>query len=194
MVAFVLTLLATAAVLVSLVQFLGWVEGRGGVILRDPLQLWFDPVDLSWPTFILIYTGLAVALILFSRRPRLLVTGLQAYTLLVLCRIVMMWLVPLDPPAQMILLRDPFVELFVGSEEVLTRDLFFSGHTSLPFLLFLVARERGFRIAFLLLTLATGSCVILQHVHYTIDVLVAPFVAYGCFRLAVQIRMATKAW
>ena len=72
--------------------------------------------------------------------------------------------------------------------------LFFSGHTSLPFLLFLVARDRGFRIAFLLLTLATGTCVIVQHVHYTIDVVVAPFVAYGCFRGAVQIRMATKAW
>lgn len=194
MVALVLTVVATAVTLALLVRFLGWVEERPGVVLRDPLQVWFDPIDLSWLTFILIYAGLLVALVLFSRRPRLMITSLQAYTLLVLCRIVMMWLIPLDPPEGMILLRDPFVELFVGSEEVLTRDLFFSGHTSLPFLLFLVARDRSFRIAFLLLTLATGTCVILQHVHYSIDVVVAPFVAYGCFRLTVQIRMATKAW
>ena len=142
----------------------------------------------------LLTLGLAVALTLFSRRPRLLVTSLQAYTLLMLCRMLMMWLIPLDPPENMILLRDPFLELLVGSGEVLTRDLFFSGHTSLPFLLFLVARERRFRTAFLLLTIAVGSCVILQHVHYTIDVVVAPFVAYGCYRLAVHIRMAAKAW
>ena len=193
-VALVLTLLAAGVVLGSLPGFLQWVEGRSGVVLRDPVQAWFDPIDLSWLTFILIYTGLAVALTLFSRRPRLLVTSLQAYTLLMLCRMLMMWLIPLDPPENMILLRDPFLELLVGSGEVLTRDLFFSGHTSLPFLLFLVARERRFRTAFLLLTIAVGSCVILQHVHYTFDVVVAPFVAYGCYRLAVHIRMAAKAW
>jgi len=193
-VALILTLLVAGVVLGSLPEFLRWVEERPGVVLRDPLQVWLDPIDLTWLTFTLIYTGVAVALILFSRRPRLLVTSLQAYTLLMLCRALMMWLVPLDPPANQIVLRDPFVEMFVGGGEVLTRDLFFSGHTSLPFLLFLVAREKRFRIAFLLLTIAVGSCVVLQHVHYTIDVVVAPFVAYGCYRLAVHIRMAAKAW
>ena len=45
-------------------------QGQQMWLLRDPLQLGFDPIDLSWLTFILIYTGLGVALILFSRPRR----------------------------------------------------------------------------------------------------------------------------
>lgn len=193
-VAFVLTVLFTGGALLCMPPFVNFVEARPGVVLPDPFLALFDPIDLTWPTFALIYMGLGVGFVLFSRRPRLFVTGLQAYGLLTLFRILMMWLVPLEPPARILLLRDPFVEMLVGTDSILTKDLFFSGHTSLPFLMFLVARDRRYRRAFLLLTIATGSCVILQHVHYTIDVVVAPFAAYGCYRLVVHIREATKAW
>ena len=48
-------------------------------------------------------------------------------------------LVPLEPPDTILLLNDPFVQLF-GKGEILTKDLFFSGHTGTLFLLFLLAR------------------------------------------------------
>ena len=96
-----------------------------------------------------------------------------------------MWSLPLDPPPTAIPLSDPLVEV-LGTGKLLTRDLFFSGHTSFMFLMYLVCNTK-LRPFFLLSTLLVGVCVLLQHVHYTVDVLVAPFVAYGSFRLMKEI-------
>ena len=54
-----------------------------------------------------------------------------------------MWATPLDPPPGMIVLEDPLVQLFGGASRPLTRDLFFSGHTSTMFLLFLAVPGAG---------------------------------------------------
>jgi PAP2 superfamily C-terminal len=58
-------------------------------------------------------------------------------------------------------------------------DLFFSGHTGLPFLLALIYWDtRIYRYIFLLLSLFFGVIVLLGHLHYTIDVLAAFFITY----------------
>jgi hypothetical protein len=88
----------------------------------------------------------------------------------------------------MIALRDPFVDFVVGDGSVLTRDLFFSGHTSTMFLLFLTATARPLRLLFIAGTMLVGACVLLQHVHYTIDVFAAPFFAYGSYRIVKNIH------
>ena len=63
--------------------------------------------------------------------------------------------------------------------------LFFSGHTGLPFLMALIFWNRfSTRIVFLLLSFIFGVAVLLAHVHYSIDVLAAPFMAYGIFKIA----------
>jgi membrane-associated phospholipid phosphatase len=97
-----------------------------------------------------------------------------------------MYLAPLEPPPGIIELRDPFVEFF-GGGRTLTRDLFFSGHTSTLFLLFLLIPGKALRAAFASATLLVGLCVVLQHVHYTVDVIAAPFFAYGAFSIVVGI-------
>jgi membrane-associated phospholipid phosphatase len=102
----------------------------------------------------------------------------------------MMYSIPLDPPPEMISLKDPFVELF-GTGNTLDRDLFFSGHTSTMFMLFLLAYKPIYKKLFLTGIILVGASVILQHAHYTIDVLVAPFVAYASFRIAGQIVTKT---
>ena len=62
---------------------------------------------------------------------------------------------------------------------------FFSGHTALPFLMALVFWERmRTRIVFLLMSFVFAVAVLLAHIHYSIDVLAAPFMAYGIFKLA----------
>lgn len=61
-------------------------------------------------------------------------------------------------------------------------DLFFSGHAGFPFLLALVFwHHRTLRILFLLCSLVASVAVILGHLHYTIDVFSAYFIAYGVF-------------
>jgi membrane-associated phospholipid phosphatase len=121
----------------------------------------------------------------------MLLVALQGYTLMVSVRILMMWSVPLEPPRGLLPLVDPFVQLF-GSGTVPTKDLFFSGHTSTLFLLFLTARGRWLRLAFLLCTITVAVAVLLQHVHYSIDVFVAPFVAYGCYRVASRMQIPVR--
>ncbi|MDP1689656.1 MAG: phosphatase PAP2-related protein [bacterium] len=62
---------------------------------------------------------------------------------------------------------------------------FFSGHTGLPFLLALIFwNNRRVRITFLLMSLVFGVAVLLAHIHYSIDVFAAPFMAYGIFCIA----------
>ena len=108
---------------------------------------------------------------------------LQAYVVMVLLRILAMWVTQLEAPPKMIPLHDPLVRLF-GPGKLLTKDLFFSGHTSTLFLLALAVPDRRSRALFLVCTAAVAVCVLWQHVHYTVDVLVAPLFAWASFRLA----------
>jgi hypothetical protein len=176
------TLLAVTATLALLTKFLERMEERAGVALPDPLLSLFPARDVTWLIFGCIYIGLIAAIALLAGRPRSLLVALQVYTVMVLFRICAMYLLPLDPPAGMIPLRDPFVEFF-GTGSVLTKDLFFSGHTATLFLLALTLPGRTSRRVYVALTAMVAAGVILQHVHYTVDVFVAPFVAYGSYRL-----------
>lgn len=64
-------------------------------------------------------------------------------------------------------------------------DLFFSGHTGLPFLMALIFwHERRLRIFFLLTSLFFAIIVLLGHLHYSIDVLSAFFITYSIFVMA----------
>jgi len=61
---------------------------------------------------------------------------------------------------------------------------FFSAHTGLPFLFALVFwKEPPIRNIFLALSFVFAVAVLLAHVHYSIDVLAAPFMAYGIFEI-----------
>lgn len=73
-------------------------------------------------------------------------------------------------------------------------DLFFSGHTGLPFLLALIFWDRlPLRIIFLASSVLFGVIVLLGHLHYSIDVLSAFFITYTIYHLAVVIFPADAA-
>lgn len=64
-------------------------------------------------------------------------------------------------------------------------DLFFSGHTGLPFLMSLIFWEnKWLRFLFIFCSVAAAITVILGHLHYTIDVFSAYFITYGISRIA----------
>jgi len=183
-------LIAVPALLVTLVvltRFLLAVETRPGSVLDDPLLRLFSPKDVNWVTFGFIYGGIAGGLLLLSRYPERCVLAVQSYIVMVAFRIIAMTLTPLDPPAAMIALRDPFVELF-GTGTTLTKDLFFSGHTSTLFLLFLAMPSKTSRAVFLLCVAGVATCVLWQHTHYSIDVFAAPFFAYCAFVVARNVN------
>lgn len=67
----------------------------------------------------------------------------------------------------------------------LEAGFFFSGHTGLPFLMALIMWDEKFwRYAYLILSVIFGIAVLFAHVHYTMDVLAAPYMAYGIFKMS----------
>jgi hypothetical protein len=178
-----LTVPALVAALATLARFLEFAEARPGVVLPDPVLALLAPRDLTWLTFSLIYLGLAFGVARLASDPRALAVALEAYVLMVVLRIAAMWVTPLEAPPGMIPLHDPLVRLF-GPGKLLTKDLFFSGHTSTLFLLALAVPGRRSKALFLACTAAVGAAVLVQHVHYTVDVLAAPLFAYASFRIA----------
>lgn len=82
---------------------------------------------------------------------------------------------------------DPGFGFFDGIYSYLNfqTGFFFSGHTALPFLLALIFWNRvRVRVVFLSLSFVFAVAVLLAHIHYSIDVFAAPFIAYGIFNIA----------
>ncbi|MDD5361310.1 MAG: phosphatase PAP2-related protein [Ignavibacteria bacterium] len=184
----IITLIVWIACVYFLSRFIIFVESRSGVVLNDPFFNRFSAVELNIPVFTLIYGSLITCIVyLIINYPARFVVALQAYTLLVIVRIAMMYVTPLDPPAGTIDLQDPLV-FIVGTGTKITRDLFFSGHTSTLFMLFLVTVNRKLKYTFLVNTVLVGLFVILQKAHYTVDVLAAPFVSYSVYKIVFYLN------
>lgn len=67
----------------------------------------------------------------------------------------------------------------------LEAGFFFSGHTGLTFLMSLIFwDERFWRYLYMALAIVFGVSVLLAHVHYTIDVLAAPYMTFALFKLS----------
>jgi membrane-associated phospholipid phosphatase len=74
--------------------------------------------------------------------------------------------------------REFFNGIFTGG------DLFFSGHTGMPFLLALMFWDNKIlRFIFLGFSVLFAVVVLLGHLHYSIDVLSAYFITYGTFHI-----------
>lgn len=174
-------------VFVILPRFLEFIETRDGAVINDPILNLFSPVDLTWFTFGLIYIALITGLLHFVHNPGLLFLSFLAYAFTATLRIISMYSLPLDPPLTIIPLNDPFVQ-FWGNGDILTKDLFFSGHTSTMFLLFLITQNKPLKQLFLVCTILVGFCVLAQHVHYTVDVVAAPFFAFGSYTIAKKVK------
>jgi hypothetical protein len=67
-------------------------------------------------------------------------------------------------------------------------DLFFSGHTGLPFLIALIFWDHIYlRALFLGSSVVFGVIVLLSHLHYSIDVFSAFFITYSIYHIAIKL-------
>lgn len=153
------------------------IELREGFQINDILLSTLPAKDCSEAIFILIWSCVALATIRFLNNPMLFIVFLWSYVLLCLTRIITISLVPLNAPDGLIPLRDPLSNYFYG-QVFITKDLFYSGHTATLFLIFLCLEKKRDKLMVLLATAVVGLLLLVQHVHYSMDVLAAPFFAY----------------
>ncbi len=177
------TLVALFTVLQVIIRVMDFMETQPGARIDDPILALLPPTDMTWPLTFLIYSNLILLLWGNRNHPKELLMAMQTYSLMIFARTVTLYTFPLEAPEGIIPLADPLVQWKSEYSIVHTKDLFFSGHTATVFLCFLTTVSRWMRVWFLIATVLVGFFVLLQHVHYTIDVLAAPFVSYLCYRM-----------
>jgi hypothetical protein len=172
--------------------FLGYIGARMGAVLHDSLLDLFAPASFAWITFSLIYAGFLLGIASLFAYPFSLLLALRALVVLIILRAVCQYFLPLDPPSDAIPLADPFLRI-PGFRHVLARDLFFAWHTALLFLLAFVTMWRDLKIILALIALVVSALMLLQHAHYTIDLVAAPCFAYAAYGLAQLISVQEVA-
>lgn len=159
--------------------FFAYIEKRNGVILDDMLLRYIGPADLSIPIFIIIWSTTLLFIVRSFYYPSIFINAVYCLSFLSLMRMLSIYLTPLDPPATLIAIKDPLTSITYGGKDVfMTKDLFFSGHTSNMLMLALCFEKRTDRLIGFLAAITVGILVLFQHAHYTIDV-VAAFLITG---------------
>lgn len=163
-------LVLLAITLFMLPHFFGMIEKREGLVLNDWLLNRLPAINVSIPVFTIIWGMVVLTLYECYKKPNIFIQLLWAFLFLTFSRVLSIFLVPLNPPENLVTLADPLSNYFYG-EDFITKDLFFSGHTSTQFLLFFVLKEKWQKTLALFASIAIGTLVLFQHVHYTIDVI-----------------------
>lgn len=108
---------------------------------------------------------------------------LKTVSLFIIIRAVFVSLTHIGPYPSKLMLESPLLNFITSGN-----DLFFSGHTGLPFLIALIFWSHLYiRILFLGSSIVFGIIVLLSHLHYSIDVFAAFFITYSIYHIALKI-------
>src|SRR6202007_1943310 len=105
------------------------------------------------------------------------------YTLLTVFRIITLFIIPMDPPSTIIPLRDTILQNTFYSDGGDVKDIFFSGHTATLFLFFFFAKHIVLKWIFFICAVCVAAAVVVQHIHYSYDVIAAPLFAFFAYKL-----------
>lgn len=127
--------------------------------------------------------AIALSILLLLRHPRKILFTIKAVAIFIIARAFFISLTHVGIyPGQIV----PSTGLLdaIYSYFNLQTGYFFSGHVALPFLMALIYwHDRTWRYVYLFISFVLGISVLLAHVHYSIDVFAAPFMAYGIFEI-----------
>ena len=175
----IIALFLVAIILLFLPTFFGFIEKREGIVLQDYVLDAIPPMDVSIPTFIVIWGMVLLVFFRIYQNPRLFLVIAYGFILMCLCRILTISLLPLNPPPGLIRLKDPIANIaYGGNGTFITKDLFYSGHTGNMFLFFLCLEAKWDKIIALTASFLIGFLVLIQHIHYSIDVISAFIFTY----------------
>ncbi|MEI6265620.1 MAG: phosphatase PAP2-related protein [Sphingobacteriia bacterium] len=175
-------------VLVSFPRFFAIIELRNGIVLNDALLSKLPSADLSIPIFITIWSTAFLLIRRIIQSPSLFLQFLLSFLFLSILRIGTISFFSLDAPIGLIPLKDPISSLFYGGKDIfITKDLFFSGHTATQFLMFLCLQKKIDKYLTGLTSILIAIMVLIQHIHYTIDVFAAFPLTYLVYLLGKKV-------
>lgn len=190
-------LILLSAVFMGTAMFLDYysglyVSGATSVGVPDLILDYLPPVDLGF-LFIYGYIALVVGIFaypLFFRIRMFHVAAIQ-FSLLLTLRSLFMVFTHLKTPPGSVPVSFPW---FFG-RLYFENDMFFSGHTAMPFLGFYLFRHSPIRYVFLAGSIMMGMVVLVMHLHYSIDVFAAFFMTYCSYQMGnVVLRRLDPAY
>jgi len=180
------TLKFVAAIAVFLIfpikadNFFQWIQLREGVQWNDPLLNLLPALNVSYPIFGIIYLSVIYLLYRLLHEPKRFLWFAWAFNLETAFRFATIYLVALEPPIGLVDLHDPLAEILIyGDKLAITKDLFFSGHTAtMVFVCYFLPNviERSIAIG---LSLILVTLLLIQHVHYSLDIVAAPLFTFA---------------
>ncbi len=178
-----------AIVFLAIASFIDYLAGSyttsiQGVHVADLVLDHIKPIDLG---IIFVWGYLAVVFIFFAYpvffKPEKIHLAVTMFSLLLVTRSISIILTHLGTPPDVIPVNFPSLLSFFRFKN----DLFFSGHTALPFLGFLIFKKRAMKYFMLASSFIMAVTVLLMHQHYSIDVFAAFFIAYGIYKIGDKI-------
>ena len=182
----VIGLMSVCLVLLALPYFFQAIEQREGIVLQDRLLAWLPAKDVSIPIFGLLWSMALLMAVRCIQSPSTFLVFIYSFVLAELSRMITISALALNAPVGLVPLVDPISNSFYG-ETFITKDLFYSGHTAMQFLFFLCLPGRTDKLIALCCTLTIAVLVLVQHVHYTIDVVAAFPFAFLCYFAAKKL-------
>lgn len=175
----IIGILLFPSILFILPTFFSKIEARQGIVLNDWLLQRIPSMDFSVVIFILVWSTSLLILVRCIQKPAIFLMTLYFLIIITLLRIITISIIPLDPPNGLIILKDPITSLSYGGSSVfIIKDLFFSGHTANLFMFYLCLQKKRDKLFALSTSLLVGLLVLVQHVHYSIDVIGAIVFTY----------------
>lgn len=122
----------------------------------------------------------AFVIVLILTKPQRIPFVFKSIALFIIIRSVFVTLTHIGPFPDLVTLDSNLLKYFTSAN-----DLFFSGHTGLPFLMALIFQKNHRLLVFFTATaIFFGVIVLMAHLHYSIDVLAAFFITYTIYHLA----------
>ena len=154
-----------------------------GDLLLDNIDTYNMTFSFTWIMYFIIVM-IFVYPIFFE--PQLVPFAFKTFAMLMFLRSGCILLTNIGPPEGFYYNNAP-VGGDVLADMMFRNDLFFSGHTTYPFLAFLLYKNCSWRWFYLAGSILEGVTVLLMHIHYSIDVVAAFFFAFGIYSLSDRI-------
>lgn len=181
--------LIIAFILLIIASFLDYVSGSytsdfKGPHVADVILDHVGPINLG---FIFVWGYIMIIAVFFIYpilfKPNKIHLAVIMFSLLVFVRAIFVCLTHLTTPPTAVYTNFPWIFSYFRFQN----DLFFSGHTSIPFLGFLIFKNKIIKYFMLVFSIVMAATVLLMHQHYSIDVFAAFFITYGVFKIGEKI-------